>query len=329
MKYRSLGRTDIQVSEIGFGAWGIGGYTAGHTSYGETDDRVSRAALARALDVGINFFDTSSIYGYGRSECLIGEVFHGRRDQVVIATKAGFTAYDRSPDYSAAYLRRSLEESLQRLRSDYVDLLQLHNPTSEVLHENSGIFRTLEMFRQEGKIRAYGLSIKSPEEGAMAICKQGVPVIQINLNMMDLRALDCGLLAAAEERGTGVIARTPLCFGFLSGKVAPNTVFRKGDHRLSWSLEQRQRWTEGALQLFNNLGVPPGQTETQVALRFCLSFPAVSTVIPGILTPEQANENAAASDFGPLLPDQIEQVRKTNRHMGFFVSPSRAETLPV
>ena len=126
-----------------------------------------------------------------------------------------------------------------------------------------------------------------------------------------------------------MIARTPLCFGFLSGKVVSNAGFEKGDHRWGWSLEQRQRWAEGALRLFGDIGVPPGQTETQVALRFCLSFPAVSTVIPGILTPEQADENAAASDFGPLLPDQIERVRETNRHMGFFVSPSRAETLPA
>lgn len=324
MKYRSLGRTDIQVSEIGFGAWGIGGYTAGYTSYGKTDDRVSHNALAHAFEVGINFYDTSSVYGYGRSERLIGEAFRGCRDKVVLATKAGFTAYDRPPDYSSVHLRRSLEESLRRLRSDYIDLLQLHNPTPDVLRGDSDALQTLETLQREGKIRTYGLSVRSPEEGVVAIGELGVPVVQTNLNMMDLRALDCGLLATAEARGAGIIARTPLCFGFLSRKVAPDAVFDKGDHRSGWSAEQRQRWADGALRLFSALGVPPGQSETQMALRFCLSFAAVSTVIPGILTPEQADENAAASDLEPLPSDLVERVKEINRQMSFFTSRAGA-----
>lgn len=328
MKYRLLGRADIRVSEIGFGAWGIGGYTAGNTSYGETDDRVSRAALERAFEVGVNFYDTSSVYGYGRSERLIGEVFSGRRDQVVIATKAGFTAYDRPPDYSPAHLRRSLEESLRRLGSDYVDLLQLHNPPAEVLRADSDALRTLEALQREGKIKSYGLSVKSPEEAVVAIRELGVPIIQVNLNMMDVRALDCGLLSAAERCGAGIIARTPLCFGFLSGKVALDTVFDKGDHRSGWSSQQRQRWIEGAQRLFESLDQPPGQSQTQMALRFCLSFPAVSTVIPGILTPAEADENAAASHFGPFTPAQIEQVMEINRQMGFFVHSPRPMSAP-
>mgnify|MGYP001565837740 CR=1 FL=1 len=317
MKYRVLGRTGIRVSEIGFGAWGIGGCTPGDTSYGETDDCVSRDALARAFDVGINFFDTSNVYG--RSEHLIGDTFRDRRDRVVIATKAGFTAYDRPPDYSPAHIRRSLEESLRSLHSDYVDLLQLHNPTLDVLGEDRGALQTLEALQREGKIRAYGMSFKSPEECVTGIREHAIPVVQANLSMMDLRALDCGLLDVAVQHQAAVIARTPLCFGFLSGKVGEDTSFSEGDHRRRWSQEQRNRWAEGARRLFDAVSIPVDQTHTQVALRFCLSFPAVATVIPGILTPEEASENAAAGDYGPLLADQVGHVIEINRSMDFVV----------
>src|SRR5215472_7737118 len=133
MNYRPLGRTGLIVSEIGFGAWGIGGRTVEQTSYGDTDDGVSLAALARALDRGITFFDTASAYGDGHSEELLGVALAPHRDRVVIATKAGYTRFDQPPDYAAQPLRRSLEASLRRLRSDHVDLLQLHNPSLDML----------------------------------------------------------------------------------------------------------------------------------------------------------------------------------------------------
>lgn len=317
MKYRVLGRTGIRVSEVGFGAWGIGGRTAGETSYGETDDRVSLDALARAFDVGINFFDTSSVYG--RSEHLIGQTFCNRRDRVVIATKVGFIAYDQPPDYSPAFIRRSLEESLRRLRSDYVDLLQLHNPALDVLERDGSVLQTLEALQREGKIRAYGMSFKSPGECVTGIQQYAVPVVQANLNMMDLRALDSGLLDVAARHQVAVIARTPLCFGYLSGTIGQNTSFNKGDHRRRWPQEQHNRWVQGARSLFGAVPVPAGQTHTQVALRFCLSFPVVATVIPGILTPAQADENAAASDHGSLSTDQVGRVREINSEMDFVV----------
>src|SRR5471030_320998 len=133
MKYRALGRTGLTVSEIGFGAWGIGGRTVAHTSYGDTDDATSLSALARALDCGITFIDTSSAYGNGHSEELIGQAFEGRRDRVVIGTKAGYDAWDRPPDFTAAAILKSAEGSLSRLRTDYIDLFQLHNAPRDVL----------------------------------------------------------------------------------------------------------------------------------------------------------------------------------------------------
>src|SRR6266436_4427413 len=133
MRYRPLGRTGLVVSEIGFGGWGIGGRTANQTSYGDTDDRISRAALERALERGITFFDTSAAYGDGHSEELIGQAIKGRRAQVIVATKAGYYSWDRPPDFTPQAIVASIERSLQRLDTHYLDVLQLHNPPVDVL----------------------------------------------------------------------------------------------------------------------------------------------------------------------------------------------------
>src|SRR5271169_5028472 len=158
MKYRALGRTGLTVSEIGFGAWGVGGRTAGHTSYGATDDAISEAALGRAFELGITFYDTASAYGDGHSERLIGRVFRGRRDNVVIATKAGVVSFGQPPDLSPMALRRSVEGSLQRLATDYMDLLELHSPDLAVFRRDPEVLETLHALVFEGKVRAFGIS---------------------------------------------------------------------------------------------------------------------------------------------------------------------------
>lgn len=317
MNYRRLG-SGIDVSEIGFGAWGIGGATEGLTSYGATDDQVSLAALQRALDAGITFFDTSSVYGYGRSEELIGKAFRQYRDRVVIATKAGFTSWNGEPDFSPDAIVRSCEQSLVRLQSDHVDLLQLHNPDlatiacAEVIGALDGLVR-------QGKTRAWGLSMRAPADALAALKLVQPATLQVNLNMMDVRAVESGLLAAAHEHGVGIIARTPLCFGFLSGAIRKDTIFPPGDHRRGWSKAQIEAWCAGAERLLAVVPRPPGSTATQAALRFCLSFPTVSTVIPGMLTPAEVDENAEASRYGPLPPAAIELVLALNRTHAFFV----------
>ena len=322
MKYRALGRTGLTVSEIGFGAWGIGGRTGGTTSYGDTDDRTSLEALARALDCGITFFDTSAAYGDGHSEALIGQAFAGRRNKVVIATKAGYDSWDRPPDFSADAVVASAERSLARLRSDYLDLLQLHNPTAEALRDDR-LHDALAKLQAAGKIRAWGLSAKSPVEAIEALTTFGAPVVQANFNMMDVRAIDSGLLAEAERRGAGFIGRTPLCFGFLSGTIGRDTVFPPGDHRLGWSRAQLDNWIAGAGDLLSAVGAAAGTPGVQAALRFCLAFPAVSTVIPGILAPEEADQNATASAAGPLAAAAVEEVLAINRRRQFFVAGPR------
>ena len=317
MKYRALGRTGLSVSEIGFGAWGIGGRTVGTTSYGDTDDATSLAALRRALECGITFFDTSAAYGDGHSEELIGQAFAGQRSRVVIATKAGYESWNRPPDFSADAIAASIGRSLARLRTDYIDLLQLHNPPAEALGDRR-LPEALARLQAEGKIRAWGVSAKSPADALEALVTFGAPVVQANFNMMDVRVLDSGLLAEVERRGAGFIGRTPLCFGFLSGTIDRATVFPPGDHRLGWSRAQLDNWIDGASDLLKAVNASPGRQATQAALRFSLAQP-VSTVIPGILTAAEAEENAAASEAGPLPAEAVAAVLDINRRRQFFV----------
>jgi aryl-alcohol dehydrogenase-like predicted oxidoreductase len=323
VKYRPLGQTGLTVSEIGFGAWGIGGRTSGTTSYGDTDDRTSLAALDRALDCGITFFDTSAAYGDGHSEVLIGQAFAGRRDKVMVATKAGYDSWDRRPDFSANAVVASTERSLARLRSDYVDLLQLHNPPAEALGDER-LREALARLQGAGKVRAWGVSAKSPAEAIEALTAFGAPVVQANFNMMDVRAIDSGLLAEAERRGAGFIGRTPLCFGFLSGTITRQTAFPDGDHRLGWSRAQLENWIDGTGELLAAIGARPGRDGAQAALRFCLAQPALSSTIPGILTAAEAEENAAASGLGLLPPSAVAAVLDINRRRQFFVLRPRS-----
>ena len=323
MRYRSLGKTGLVVSEIGFGAWGIGGRTVGHTSYGDTDDRRSLAALAQALDSGITFFDTSSAYGNGHSEALIGQAFERNRSAVAIATKAGYEAWDVPPDFSPAAIVASADRSLARLKTDYIDLFQLHNAPLEVLRSPE-VQGALAGLAKTGKIRAWGASAKSPGEALEALRACDVPVLQANFNMMDVRVLGTGLLDEIGRRQAGFIARTPLCFGFLTGAIHRDTVFPPGDHRLGWPRAQLDNWIDGAGELLASVEVAPGLEAVHSALRFCLSFAAVSSVIPGILTPREAVENAAASDLGALPPGAIEAVLDINRKRQFYVAPARA-----
>ncbi len=323
MKYRALGRTGLTVSEIGFGAWGIGGRTVSHTSYGETDDRTSRAALSCAYDHGITFFDTAAAYGNGHSEALIGDVLARVRDKVVVSTKAGYEAWDRPPDFSAAAIVASVERSLVRLRTDYLDVLLLHNAPQDVLLA-SDVREALDRLVTSGKVRAWGVSAKGPTDALDALRTGDVAVVQANFNMMDVRALTSGLFEEVSHRRAGFIARTPLCFGFLSGMITRATRFPEGDHRLGWPDVQLANWIDGASDLLGAVSAAPGLEGVQAALRFCLSFPGVSTTIPGILTPEEAAGNAAVADLGPLPSEAVASVLEINRNRQFFVAAPKA-----
>ena len=323
MKYRTLGRTGLVVSEIGFGAWGIGGRTAGHTSYGDTDDGQSVSALRRAFDKGITFFDTSSAYGNGHSEALIGRALASSRHSLVIATKAGYDSWERPPDFSAEAIVASADRSLARLRTDYIDLFQLHNAPSTLLCSEE-LHDAMSRLMRTGKIRVWGISAKSPTEALAAVGLEGPSVVQANFNMMDVRALTCGLFDEAERHQTGFIARTPLCFGFLTGLISRESRFPSGDHRLGWSRLQLDNWIDGASELLTAVSAEPGRSAVHAALRFCLSFSAVSSVIPGILTPTEVDENVEASSMGALPAAVVDAVLAINRTREFFVAPARS-----
>jgi len=319
MKYRRLGKTDLLVSEIGFGAWGIGGTTAGATSYGPTNDVVSRKALDCAFEEGINFFDTSNVYGDGHSEALIGQAFKKKRSQVLIATKVGLVKYGQATNFSIKNLSSSFEASLKRLQTDYVDILQLHNPSLDSIEPIHKIHAWIDQLKNQGKVRAFGVSVRSPADGLWVIDKLKVQSLQVNFNLLDHRAIDSGLLKSSAQNQVSLIARTPLCFGFLSGRLSKNTRFDKLDHRSRWPSQQINNWAKSSRKMLSYKTNSPYQTNTQFALRFCLSYPQIVTAIPGILNEKEVKENIIASDIGSLRTNQIMEIQKAYQKVRFLI----------
>jgi aryl-alcohol dehydrogenase-like predicted oxidoreductase len=320
MRYRTLGSTGIRVSEIGFGTWGLGGTAKGSVAYGPTDDAESIRALRAALEMGIDFFDTADFYGFGHSETVLGAALRDVRSRVVIASKAGIVDAQGAQDFSPRHLRHALDQSLMRLGTDYIDLYQLHSPPMDLLRTDHGIVAELERFKRQGKIRAYGVSARSPDDALIAVKELGFECVQVNFSLVDQRATENGLFELCVQEQVGVIARTPLCFGFLTGRYSDATRFDEFDHRNRWSKEQRDRWSDALGRFVTAVAQRPEQTPAQFALRFCLSFPAVATVIPGMLTVGHVHENAASSELGPLPPAECANVIDVYRESCFFVS---------
>ena len=314
VRQRQLGRSGLAVSEIGFGAWGIGGNKDGAVAYGPTDEAQSLDALSAALDAGITFFDTADLYGFGESERLLGKAFSGCRDRVVIASKGGMLDPQGRQDFTPAHLTTSLEESLKRLRTDYVDLYQLHGPALDQLGTLTG---PMDALRRQGKARAIGISLRAPEDGKRALEMYPFDAVQVNFNLLDQRAVDSGLMELCRERGAGIIVRTPLCFGFLTGGYSATQEYDPSDHRSRWNVEQRKVWAS-AYELFSGI---KGRADTpaQFALRFCLSFDAVSSVIPGMLTRAHVEENAGASKGPALGAAEVRRIGHIYHSHRFFV----------
>lgn len=319
MRYRQLGATGIRVSEIGFGAWGLGGDTKGAVAYGPTDEAESRAALLRAVETGINFFDTSDLYGFGHSEEVLGKALRAVRPKVVIATKGGLLDASGAQDFSAVHIERAIESSLRRLQTDYVDLFQLHNPPPSFLKQGDETMIALERLRAAGKIRAFGISLRGPDDGPAAVRDLGVQSVQVNFNLLDQRARENGLFELCAERNVGVIARTPLVFGFLTGRYSASDAFEPSDHRRRWNAEQLQRWAEAHRLFAAMMDSGKGETPSQFALRFCLSFDCVSTAIPGMLKVEHVIENAGASELGRLSLDVCRRIAVIYGDHRFFI----------
>src|SRR5690349_8627264 len=312
MKYRELGKTGYQVSEISFGAWAIGG------SWGAVDDEQSLAALRRAVDLGVNFVDTADVYGDGHSERLIARLLKERSERVYVATKAGRRL---NPHVAEGYTRENLtafvERSLRNLETDALDLLQLHCPPPGV-YDMPEVFGILDDLVAAGKLRFYGVSVEYVEEALRAARYPNVQSIQIIFNMFRLKPAD-ELFPVVREKKIGILARVPLASGLLSGKLRRDSTFEPRDHRNynrhGEAFDVGETFSgvdyETGLRAVEELRplVPAGATLAQLALRWILMFPEVSAAIPGAKNVQQTEDNVRAADLPPLTPEQMKTVR--------------------
>jgi aryl-alcohol dehydrogenase-like predicted oxidoreductase len=315
MHTRTFGRTGWQVSEIAFGAWGIGG-----SDWAGADERESMAALHAALDCGINFFDTADVYGDGHSERLIARLRRERGEPFSVATKAGRRlAEQTAAGYSAENLREFVDRSLVNLAVERIDLLQLHCPPTEVYYRPE-VFGFLDDLVAAGKLRHYGVSVERVEEALKAIEYPHVVSVQIIFNAFRLRPAEL-FFEQARRRNVAVIARVPLASGLLSGRFTRSTTFPAADHRTfnREGAEFDKGETFSGVDYGTGLDaverlrplVPPGATLAQFALRWLLSFAAVSCAIPGARRADQVRDNARASDLPPLDPAAVAAVQAT------------------
>ena len=311
MEYRELGRTGYRVSTISFGAWAIGG------TWGEVDDSESLAALHRALDRGVNFFDTADVYGDGRSERLLARLRRERSEPFYVATKAGRRL---NPHSAAGYNRENLtafvERSLRNLEVEALDLVQLHCPPTDVYYHPE-VFGVLDDLVQAGKLRSYGVSVERVEEALKAIEYPGVQSVQIIFNIFRQRPREL-FFAEAQRRRVGILARLPLSSGMLAGKMTRSTAFATDDHRAfnreGAAFDKGETFSgldyETGLKAVEALRplVPAGVSMAQMALRWILAFPAVTCAIPGAKRPAQVDENVAAADLAPLSDPTLQAI---------------------
>ncbi|MFL5921493.1 MAG: aldo/keto reductase [Gaiellaceae bacterium] len=310
MQARRLGKTGLDVSEIGFGAWAIGG------SWGETDEEESLASMHAAVEAGVTFFDTADVYGDGRSERLIARLLRERDERLFVATKFGRRVELDPALYTYENLRGWLERSRENLGVEVVDLVQLHCPPWETYYQPE-VHEACSRLVEEGLVQAYGVSVEKVEEGLKALEYDGVATVQIIFNMLRQRPAEL-FFDQARRRGVGVIVRVPLASGLLTGKFDRSTTFAADDHREfnrhGEEFDVGETFAgvdyELGLEVVEELRqfVPAGATLAQLALRWILAFDGVSTVIPGAKTPEQARANAAAADLAAPSPEAMEQI---------------------
>lgn len=295
MRYRQFGNTGLLVSEIGFGAWAIGGGAMiGNTAigWGDADDAVSTAAIHEALDAGINFFDTADIYGLGHSEELLGNTIADKKE-IIIATKVGNVSRNEqfTADYSREYILTACEASLRRLQRNVIDYYQLHSARMEHL-QNGECIEVMQQLQLQGKIRYWGISLNTFDplpEAAFFINNRIGNGFQLVLNLLNQRSLP--LLKQSAENGYGVIVRMALQFGLLTGKFDTGTDFSANDHRKNRLVKEVIDISNKALEPVWALCKKYNCSKTQLALSYILSYPEVSTIIAGIRTAEQVQLN--------------------------------------
>ncbi|MFW6229589.1 MAG: aldo/keto reductase [Halanaerobium sp.] len=311
MKYRKLGKTGYEVSEVSFGGWAIGG------TWGDVEDEQSMAALREAVNQGINFFDTADVYGDGRSERLMAKLRKETDEEIHIATKAGRRLDPHTAEgYNKENLNKFVDRSLKNLDVDTIDLLQLHCPPTEV-YDQEEVFEALEEMVEAGKIKNYGVSVEKVEEAMKALEYENVATVQIIFNMYRHKPAD-KFFAKAKEKGVGIICRVPLASGLLTGKFSKDSTFAENDHRNfnrdGEAFDKGETFSgvdfELGLKAVDELEKikPEGLTMAQFALKWILMHDAVSCVIPGGKKPWQVKDNAAASEAPDLSDEVMEKV---------------------
>lgn len=312
MRYRPLGRTGFEVSAIGFGAWAIGG------TWGKVDDDESFAALCRALELGVNFFDTADVYGDGHSERLLARLRRERKEPFRVATKVGRRS---NPHVAAAYNRENIvayvERSLKNLEVEALDLVQLHCPPTDVYYMPE-VFDVLDELVRQGKLLFYGVSVERIEEGLKAMEYPHVQSVQVIFNVFRQRPAE-RLFNVAQEKNVGIIARLPLSSGMLTGKLRKETKFAPDDHRAfnreGAAFDRGETFSgidyETGLAAVEELKtfVPAGLTLGDMSLAWILSHPAVSTAIAGARRVQHVEENARAADLPALDLEVLGRIR--------------------
>lgn len=320
MRYRKLGRTGFEVSEIGFGAWAIGG------GWGPQDEKESLDALYRSLDLGINFIDTAAGYGNGKSERLIAQVLKDRRDRVYVATKTPPLPgnwppgpYDKAEErYPEKYLRENVEERLRNLNTDCLDVLQLHTWT-RAWNRDPKPLDVLKKLKDEGKIRAIGISTPEQDQNCVIdLMRRGyLDTVQVIYNLFEQEPA-AELLPVAQESNVGIIVRVVFDEGVLTGKYTQDSKFPEGDFRNTYFAGDRlERAVRRADKIQEEIA-DSDYTLPQVALKFALAHPATSSVIPGIRSIQQADANIAVSDMPDLPEAMLHQLREHNWRRGVW-----------
>ncbi len=307
MKYKTLGNSGIKVSELGYGCWPIGGH------WGDTNDERDIRSLRDAFERGVNFFDTAMGYGNGRSEELIGQAFAKNREEVIIASKIGPKCDPMShadEAYPYEWVIECTEKSLKRLNTDYLDVQQIHTWRDHYTEE-SGWFRAMQKLKEEGKIRSIAVSAECwKPDGALRIVETGkIDSVQVIYNVFDQQATE-KLFPATIANNVGVIVRVALFEGVLAGKLRPNHKWDKGDWREKFLSNERLIEAEPHLEEIKKICTKDYDTTAALCLKFCLSHPAVTTVIAGMRNPQHVKANCALSDGSELSQDTIEVLQK-------------------
>ena len=307
MEYRELGRTGWKVSTIGLGTWAMG------SLWGAVDERESLATLNRALDLGVNFFDTADVYG---SEPLMGKLRRQRREPFYIATKMGMQVNPDARGYTRKNMTTFVDNSLRNLGVEVIDLMQLHCPPIDVY--NPQVFGVLDDLVKQGKIRSYGVSVERIVEAEKAIEHPNVQSVMIIFNIFRQRPAEV-FFSKAARCGVGIIVRVPLASGMLTGKMTRTTTFSRDDHRTfnreGQAFDRGETFSgvdfETGLEAVEELRplVPPNATMAQMALRWILMFDAVTCTVPGAKRPTQAEDNIRAADLPPLSDSTMEKIR--------------------